>query len=541
MVKKLMIIGIVAMLLLSGCGDKVQADKKESPQKTETLSLVEIKTKNTKQCEADVSEFHVADGEYIAESGKKMPYALRGVMGVPKGSGTYPLILIMHGSHSNIDESLRYDTGFTYLVEYLAENGYLALSLDVSKPYIWKYGDGDEREKVIYLVEEHMKNLELANEGKGLNYPIDLKGKIDFDKIAMIGHSRGGDIIFPLACEMEKKKYPIEALMAIAPAASEDLESREWANSEVTIVVPEYDGDVSSLDGFNFDEMLEQKLDNPHGVTYVLGANHNYFNTNIDLNDATLARGEEELRDQITKEQQQEFLKNYTLDYLNAAIKGEVKDTMYDLSKAGPDTMYGVGVLTRLYDKNVTEIADIAKMDQYKEDGMTKEKVTDSWFYKEDKIPIDTITFGQEGNKVKNLLNFKWNTNKNQVVILPDQKDFSEYKALTLNLIPDSSDPIYKKETGVGFTIELKDGKGKSAKIKIPKTAHAVRITPGKMDVTEMEEMDYHFFTPMTPIGSIRIPLHLFKNIDRKNMKELTLYFDQEKEGSVYIESLYVQ
>lgn len=38
------------------------------------------------------------------------------------------LVLITPGSHSNDDESKRFDTGFDYLVQFLAENGYIAVS-----------------------------------------------------------------------------------------------------------------------------------------------------------------------------------------------------------------------------------------------------------------------------------------------------------------------------------------------------------------------------------------------------------------------------
>lgn len=68
-----------------------------------------------------------------------MPYRLKGLIGVPDGSGPFPLVIIFHGSHSNDDESLRFGTGYDYLVEALAGQGIVTASLDISKAYIWKY------------------------------------------------------------------------------------------------------------------------------------------------------------------------------------------------------------------------------------------------------------------------------------------------------------------------------------------------------------------------------------------------------------------
>lgn len=102
-------------------------------------------------------------GTYVSPAGKEMHYELKGVIGVPEGSGSFPLVLITHGSHSNDNESLCFDTGFSYLAEELAKNGFVAVSMDMSKAYIWKYGDNDDREKSRYLAAEHLNSLLLAS------------------------------------------------------------------------------------------------------------------------------------------------------------------------------------------------------------------------------------------------------------------------------------------------------------------------------------------------------------------------------------------
>ena len=72
---------------------------------------------------------------------RNMPVRLDGVIGAPESDGPFPVVLIMHGSHvscpgenewpcSSGEEQKNYE-GFEYLVEALAEAGYIALSLSL--------------------------------------------------------------------------------------------------------------------------------------------------------------------------------------------------------------------------------------------------------------------------------------------------------------------------------------------------------------------------------------------------------------------------
>lgn len=80
-----------------------------------------------------------------------------------------------------------------------------------------------------------------------MGYPLDLTGKIDSDRIALIGHSRGGETIFDIAEDILGKGLTVDALLCVAPTFH--FTDRSWSEADVAILVPEYDGDVISLDG----------------------------------------------------------------------------------------------------------------------------------------------------------------------------------------------------------------------------------------------------------------------------------------------------
>ena len=256
--------------------------------------------------EYEFSEFNLGNRSYTTLTGRKMPYKLRGIMAVPVGEGPFPVVLITHGSHENLDETKRFDTGYDYLVKALAQNGYAAISMDMLMPYIWTYGDDDDMEKSIAVADEHIKSLLKASGGEVL-YPIDLTNRTDMDKIALIGHSRGGETIFQIAEKQRENGINIETLLSIAP--SWDI-SREFPDVSATIIVPQYDGDVTRLDGIALYDYLVNNNNGDYSVTFLMGANHNFFNRNIERDDSTFHEVENG-HSALSRQEQEEFLVNY--------------------------------------------------------------------------------------------------------------------------------------------------------------------------------------------------------------------------------------
>lgn len=529
-------------LLLSGCGGQSPdkpTDSGSTSTITTTLESHTISAKAPGAYETQVVEYDLGDLEYTAQSGKVMPFRLRGVMGVPQGEGPFPLLLITHGSHSNEDDSLRFDTGFTYLVEALAAYGYLTVSMDMSSAYLWKYGDSDDKEKSIHIAGEQLQRLQAANGGDTAGFPVDLTGKVDVSNVGLIGHSRGGDTIFDLALTMQAQGIGINGLLSIAPVLPNDLESKEWPSAAVSILVPEYDGDVVSLDGFAIDTILGESTDTPHALTYLRRANHNYFNRNLTFNDASMARGEDELQDQISPEAQQAFLVQYAADFFQFALEDDAKDTLFDQGIPLPNEMYGLDVATRIGgDADRVIFAATEGSAGLSAENCQVTAVQDSWFFQQDEVIADTLTFGNEAHQTKALLGIQWQESGGNVSLAPQDGDFSAHDTLVLELATDPADVHNDAVTSQSLTVSLTDRQGNTAAVTLPSGLNALTKAPGRLDVTPMEDTELKFWSHPSPITGVSIPLETFEGVSLEDVVSVALLFDQTDSGAVYLDSI---
>ncbi|NLL06881.1 MAG: alpha/beta hydrolase [Clostridiaceae bacterium] len=545
--KKTLMALVFLVLIFVGCSTEKVIDKSHEttkPQQTikptsnldiYNLDLYNLIMTGGNKYQAEVTEFDLGKKEYLSKAGKIMPYNIKGIIGVPEGEGPFPIILISHGSHSNDDESKRFDTGFDYLVKNLAENGYIAVSMDMSKPYIWKYGDNDDNEKSLPVANDHIENLIRANEGNNPGYQANLKGKINFDKLALVGHSRGGETIFDIADDQSNRGINVKALLSIAPTS---LFEREMPDIDMAIIVSEYDGDVQ-FDGYNMYSMLNAQSKGLHFVTLLMKANHNYFNRNIQLNDSWMSRFEN-VDDQLTREQQESFLASYAVGFFNAVLLGN-HDNFINANSPQPNKMYGFDVKTMYQTSKSLELVDVTTTEDFQAEGAVVEATIDSWFFKLDKILIDTITSGIEPYNIRPLINIKWTDRNSRVILSPKVQDFSKHDALTLNMVIDSADELNKRDASQQFTVELKDATGNIARIVLSEDLNALRYTPGKIGHTPLMDQDLTYWSTASPISSINLPLSMFKNLNLEHIESITLIFDKTDSGSIYIDSITLQ
>ncbi len=108
---------------------------------------------------------------------------------------------------------------------------------------------------------------------------IDLDGRLDFSRIGLMGHSRGGEGVVTATHVNQGRDVPyqIRSVIALAPT---DFHARAVEDAALLSIVPYCDGDVSSLHGLRtFDHA---RMDDPETAkvqVLVAGANHNHYNT----------------------------------------------------------------------------------------------------------------------------------------------------------------------------------------------------------------------------------------------------------------------
>jgi len=105
----------------------------------------------------------------------------------PDGPGPFPLALIVHGNHNMADFS---DPGYAYLGELLASRGIILASIDENFLNSGLFHDPPKQQAVRgWMLLEHLKLWKEWNEAEGNPF----HGKVDMARIALMGHSRGGE------------------------------------------------------------------------------------------------------------------------------------------------------------------------------------------------------------------------------------------------------------------------------------------------------------------------------------------------------------
>lgn len=210
---------------------------------------------------------------------------LNGHLWVPEGPGPFPVVVIVHGNH-RLDEAS--EAGYDYLGEHLASHGYLFASVDEN--FLNEIPSGDNAARG-WLLLEHLRAFRAWNEEAGGL----LHDKIDLSRIALAGHSRGGEAITAAALFNKLPYFPddgtirfdygfgVRALVALATT------DRQYLSGGAAISLQDVDflalqgsndGDVEHFEGMQQYDRVKLTGAEPHlkAAVYIHRANHGQWN-----------------------------------------------------------------------------------------------------------------------------------------------------------------------------------------------------------------------------------------------------------------------
>ena len=210
--------------------------------------------------------------------------------------GRRPLVLFLHGRHSTCYSSqdvtgdwpcppgwkpIASQKGYRYLQHMLASQGYVTVSIAANgingQDYAVDDGGAAARSQ---LVRHHLALFAAWAQGKGDVVGRSLSGRVDMAKVLLVGHSRGGEGANRAVLDSARTDpWRVAGQVLIAPTAF----GRQIAPGIPTsVLLPYCDGDVSDLEGQVFIDAARDLAAGDNALksaVLVMGANHNFFNT----------------------------------------------------------------------------------------------------------------------------------------------------------------------------------------------------------------------------------------------------------------------
>jgi hypothetical protein len=257
--------------------------------------------------------------------------------GTPVAPGTHPIFIIEHGNHSSCRvagthatcppaQRVKNHEGYMHLLDALASNGIIAVSIDAYDMTGWVPGWIPERGQLI------LKHLELwSHLNNAASFPAypnyftgRFAGKVDMNRIGISGHSRGGEASVSAWVQNAAlaSQFNITAVSSIAPV---DFQGYTLGDVPYFLILPAADGDVWDLQGQRiYDRAGGASESITKSLINVYGASHNFFNTvwAADGDDSPASR-----QDFIPAGAQQKIGEAYLAAFSRAVLRNE---TVYD-------------------------------------------------------------------------------------------------------------------------------------------------------------------------------------------------------------------
>lgn len=275
----------------------------------------------------------------------------------PEGPGSFPLVLIVHGNHNMAEFS---DPGYAYLGELLASRGFILASIDENFLNSGLFHDPPKQQAVRgWMLLEHLKLWREWNQAPGNPF----QGKVDLTRIALMGHSRGGEAAATAAAFNRMRYDPedanirfdygfaIQAVVAIAPADGQykPAGQHRWIEDVSYLTLQgAHDADVSSFMGSRQWDHVRYTRPGPgfKAELYAYRANHGQFNTVWGRKDAGEPLGWLlNLKPLMPGEEQRRISKTYISAFLEATLHNRREYIpLFQDWRAGrqwlPDTLY---------------------------------------------------------------------------------------------------------------------------------------------------------------------------------------------------------
>ncbi|MEK6221648.1 MAG: MFS transporter, partial [Chloroflexota bacterium] len=500
-----------------------------------------------------VSGFKARSREYYWGFGTH-DFPLNGRVWYPEGQGLFPLVLIVHGNHNMGDYS---DEGYAYLGELLASRGYIFVSVDQNffNGYITG-GMSGENDGRAWLM---LKHLELWRDWNA-DQENPFYGLVDMQKIALIGHSRGGEAVAHAALLNRLRYHPdnakivydfnfgIQSVIAISPSDQQYQPADQpttLRDINYFVLQGAHDADVSTYSGlrqFGRVNFTDPQADFFKAGLYIYQANHGQFNTTWGRRDLGIPRGALlNTRPLMDGDQQRQIAKVYISAFLDATLKGAVGylPIFENQSAAGdwlPETLYISQYEDPRTHKFVTYEEDVDVTTTTIPGGYLDGSSLDRW--REEELEFRT---GRSMENQAAIIGWKGIIDRYTINLpeeLPLEWGLDDQDYLIFSLA-DGRD--YDVDDLLDFSIILKDSNGENA--SLPLSTFTRLLPQFKSQFTKLPPWEADRYYPREQImESFRLPLSAFITenpaLNLFYLQTIVFAFDQMDEGRIILDDI---
>ena len=502
----------------------------------------------------------------------------------PDGDGPFPLVLVVHGNHSMGDFS---DPGYAYLGELLASRGIILASVDEnflnSSVSAWveflenRPGLQEENDARGWLLLEHLAQWRDWNSDSGHHF----HKKVDIDRVALIGHSRGGEAVGIAASFNALARYPDDAnqifdfgfnlrgVIAIAPVDGQ-YQPRDNGTPIRDVnyftIHGSMDGDVQSFTGTSQYSRVTFADETRHrfkASLYVTDANHGQFNTTWEnLDTGIFSAWALDLDGIIDGEAQRDIARVYFGAFMEVVLRdrSEYLPMFYDARYAAdwlPNTFY----ISQFANTAQTAVADfeedIDPVTTSLAGGRIETEHLSKWQETRVTLKYDELDthagvyawdrkFDAQSGIVKFVLPVGWSGADSGTVIsasisdagvdtLPEDWEDDE----TENGERDTESDDEEDEQTLDWTIELVDRNGQSASLPLSHDealyplVQAVPRRASFLDANDPEEILFRRFA--LPIDDF---VTVNPSFDPAFLATISFIFDRAEKGAIIIDDL---
>lgn len=185
--------------------------------------------------------------------------------------GRSPIVLMVHGNHSPADPSY---LGYDYFQSALAKMGIIAVSVDSNA----LNGGGLSVQNILDRADLIISNIAFL-QTLDADPTSKFQQKIDFKRLGLMGHSRGGDAVVTVPTVIGLAGVTIQSVLALAPTNARyraGMSTIQPKGYSFMTILPAGDGDVRDNNGAQF---YDQATPGPFkSQLYVFYTCHNFFN-----------------------------------------------------------------------------------------------------------------------------------------------------------------------------------------------------------------------------------------------------------------------